>query len=734
MKELFKNADADFCSLVDYVKSFTEVKGEDHNLFQLPPIQRNAVWNVAQIERLWDSILRGFPIGSFLVSPRQKNDKARDLNFGVQTVSTKEGLFLLDGQQRTRGILLGFKPNEDARIWIDLNPNLIFDNVEQNDRKFLLRVITNYQPWGMNDRNPSDKLTESQKGVARQELEINNLHYDYDVEIDNGIKDKKGSKYSWPVRAKLPVPLDTLIELCGGTSGKFTYPSWKEICKLIPERYHAMDDEIEEPAHKCNLILEAIKHIIDTTSNTIRNSSIVLLYQNQIKIDESINEQDDMEVLFRRINAGGTVLQGEEMAYSLLKSSWDGAYEMVSLIVKNKSIGYLLPSTGIVIAAARLARFIQNKNDTPNPGVGDFRKWIGDKENENGSSFLEVMRTLLQTNREGKSLFHQTMESFCELVLFREQIEGDIGLPKKLLLSIKSTLYLPIFVWIYRNKSNKEILETNRLNVLRYLISCFLTVNKYDKASKIALKVLKENESTSFPDKQIYQKLLEEELTVYIPNPVEFAKPFALKVDGFFRHWQDLFEVKDDDSNTFRQLFWEDSGELLLWFQRAYASKWFKDYDPTSNDAYDTPYDLDHIMPYSHLISRLPNTYSNDKDLNNKFEYNRHLYVNSIGNLRIWPFWANRSDGNNCHSYKLRMQVNNWDDDLTAKELYLCTTEDFLSASVINAIDQKLWYNAGGKVRDWPEDRRIAWQQAIENRACYLYEQLYSTFDFKEWD
>ena len=35
----------------------------------LPSLQRGAVWRPNQIELLWDSILRGFPIGSLVVSP-----------------------------------------------------------------------------------------------------------------------------------------------------------------------------------------------------------------------------------------------------------------------------------------------------------------------------------------------------------------------------------------------------------------------------------------------------------------------------------------------------------------------------------------------------------------------------------------------------------------------------------------------------------------------------------------
>lgn len=733
MKELFKNADAGFCPLLEYVKTYIAKDSDHYNLFQLPPIQRNAVWNVAQIERLWDSILRGYPIGSFLISPRQKNDKARDIYTGMQNESSKEGYFLLDGQQRTRSILLGFKANANRRLWIDLNPSLDFGNAEQNDRKFLLRVITSYQPWGMSDRVPSEKLNENLKFNARRELGIDNLHYDYEVKIDTGIGVNDGEQFSWPVRAELPVPLDELINICGGTNGKYLAPDWPDVCKLIPARYHRLGKVPEQPTSHFKEILLALRNIIETSSNEIRIRTIVLLYQNQSKEDPVANVQDGMEVLFRRVNAGGTVLQGEEMAYSLLKSSWDGAYDMVSKIVNSDSIGYLLSPTSIVMSATRVARYIQGETDIPNPGIGNFRKWIGEKGKE--ASFLNTMQDLLIIGEGGTSTFHTVVEQFCKLVLYRKKNPNDIGLPKKLLLSIKPALYHPVFIWIYANITAKELLEANRVNILRYLIYCFLTTNKQDKVSKVAIETIKKNTIEGFPDKEIYKNLLVGELTVPIPNFKEFQQPFSVTPDGFFRHWNDLFVIVGDKYNLFRQWFWGDSKELLLWYQRAYSAKWFDKYDPTSDDAYDTPYDWDHIVPKSHLIvsGAAPITYSDDKDSNKKFNANRYLYINSIGNYRLWPFWGNRSDNNSCHTLKLKMKDTNWDKDVVAKELCLKSTQEFLQASAIPVEDEQLWYKAGGEPRNWPQERRTAWQKAVEDRVCYLFKVFYETFEFESW-
>jgi hypothetical protein len=33
----------------------------------LPALQRGAVWQPRQVEALWDSLLRGFPVGAFLL-------------------------------------------------------------------------------------------------------------------------------------------------------------------------------------------------------------------------------------------------------------------------------------------------------------------------------------------------------------------------------------------------------------------------------------------------------------------------------------------------------------------------------------------------------------------------------------------------------------------------------------------------------------------------------------------
>src|SRR5436305_10627249 len=77
-------------------------------LLALPPMQRTAVWRPKQVVDLWDSLMRGLPIGTFYLveqvsGPRKvvtlTDDETREANFS--------GFDLLDGQQRVRALLVG---------------------------------------------------------------------------------------------------------------------------------------------------------------------------------------------------------------------------------------------------------------------------------------------------------------------------------------------------------------------------------------------------------------------------------------------------------------------------------------------------------------------------------------------------------------------------------------------------------------------------------------------------
>ena len=69
----------------------------------IPALQRGLVWRPRQNELLWDSILRGFPIGALVVS--KWNERLKKAAEKLNETFTHH---LLDGQQRCYAITLGF--------------------------------------------------------------------------------------------------------------------------------------------------------------------------------------------------------------------------------------------------------------------------------------------------------------------------------------------------------------------------------------------------------------------------------------------------------------------------------------------------------------------------------------------------------------------------------------------------------------------------------------------------
>ncbi len=86
--------------------------GQAERPLRLPSVQRTAVWNAERIINLWDSLMRGLPIGMFYLIRPTSGGYARALPGSdggpAPTIPASEtGYELLDGQQRALAILLG---------------------------------------------------------------------------------------------------------------------------------------------------------------------------------------------------------------------------------------------------------------------------------------------------------------------------------------------------------------------------------------------------------------------------------------------------------------------------------------------------------------------------------------------------------------------------------------------------------------------------------------------------
>lgn len=99
--------------------------------YLLPAIQREFVWETSQIEQLFDSVLRGYPIGSFLfwhVTPknskeyefyeffREYHELTHSTNNRADFLEPREVTAILDGQQRLTALNIGLNGSFASRV------------------------------------------------------------------------------------------------------------------------------------------------------------------------------------------------------------------------------------------------------------------------------------------------------------------------------------------------------------------------------------------------------------------------------------------------------------------------------------------------------------------------------------------------------------------------------------------------------------------------------------------
>ncbi len=138
--------------------SYLNNEESDAGGWWLPNIQRPFVWSEDQIERLFDSIMRQYPIGTLLVWRTKSEIKRRRFidnykhslrltDFYVPS-DTKLKRLVLDGQQRLQSLYIGLKgSNEGRELYFNV---LSGDLVAPEDIRFQFRFLSAEQanwPW-----------------------------------------------------------------------------------------------------------------------------------------------------------------------------------------------------------------------------------------------------------------------------------------------------------------------------------------------------------------------------------------------------------------------------------------------------------------------------------------------------------------------------------------------------------------------------------------------------------
>ena len=247
------------------------IQGIQKNEYVLPAIQREFVWDSEQIEKLFDSLMRGYPIGSFLfwkVEPDHLKDfqfyrfmdhyHERDFrhNEPIEIISGNSIIAILDGQQRLTALNIGLNGWYASKMA--------------------------YYRWNNNNAFPQRQLYLNLLNPP----EDNGNAFEFKMLQERDAKKKDGKKFWFRVSDILKFKdLQETMFFCieqGLTADKRIFPS--------------------------NALMELFR--------IIKEKPLVNYFQ------EESQDLDKVLNIFIRVNSGGTILSYSDMLLSIATAAW----------------------------------------------------------------------------------------------------------------------------------------------------------------------------------------------------------------------------------------------------------------------------------------------------------------------------------------------------------------------------------------------------------------------------
>lgn len=277
------------------ISIYQALKSIENKEYLLPAFQREYVWTTEQIERLFDSLMQGYPISSMLFW-KVRGATVTDFNFynflnsyvekykthnELKSSITKDFYAVLDGQQRLTSLYLGlcgsYAYHEYRRSW-ENNPNSF------PERKLYLCITKT----NTNEEVDRKYLFYFEKTSI---TENNDLYTDDNSDI------------------------------------------WFRVGKILDLHLGAydLDDFCDE-----NNISKDSKKMLRLLERAIFNEFHINYYEeDEQNPDKAVN-------IFTRINSGGTTLSFSDIMFSLMIANWksDARTEITKLVDRTNDKGF----------------------------------------------------------------------------------------------------------------------------------------------------------------------------------------------------------------------------------------------------------------------------------------------------------------------------------------------------------------------------------------------------------
>lgn len=145
------------------------VKGE----YAVPIFQRDFVWTSKQVEDFFDSIWRGYPIGSILLWQPDTDMPVKDILTDELKDIARPAYFVLDGRQRLSAFFGCVSDNKEKRKEFDLYFNLDTEKFThtRNDSPLFIKVSDVYDTFVLLDRLNNIAASFDNQSIARQYID-----------------------------------------------------------------------------------------------------------------------------------------------------------------------------------------------------------------------------------------------------------------------------------------------------------------------------------------------------------------------------------------------------------------------------------------------------------------------------------------------------------------------------------------------------------------------------------
>lgn len=251
----------------DTVYAFVNKMISKEEAYVLPSIQRPYVWKEKQVCQLFDSVMRGYPLGTLLTWKTRQDLRTREFcpNWSKKLsneLHPDEGVknVVLDGQQRLQSLLIGMRGTYEGKtLYLRLNLNPVRESYDDTD--------------GMAYHFKFYKVKPTEPGW---------------VSVPELTQNKESSAIK------------------------------------LGRHYASADKSLSDFEELIVANVERFKHNFKTEAHISYNVI------DEVSHDGLHKSLEDIVEIFVRTNNGGTKLNKSDLLFSLLSSKWEPAYENVT--------------------------------------------------------------------------------------------------------------------------------------------------------------------------------------------------------------------------------------------------------------------------------------------------------------------------------------------------------------------------------------------------------------------